>query len=148
MPLAPTGPLQLPDATHESTLVDVHVKVEEPPEATAVGVAVSATIGSWFTLTDAIAAALLPPGPVQVKEKIAFAVNTPVFCVPLLASVPLQSPDAVHEVAWAELQVSVDVLPAGITVGFAASCAVGSALTVIVMVAGGLVPPGPMQVSE
>jgi hypothetical protein len=148
VPLAATVPLQPPDAIHESALVDVHVKVEAPPEATAVGVAVSATIGSWFTVTGAVAAALLPPGPMQVKEKIAFAVNAPVFFVPLLASVPLQSPDAAHEVAWAELQVSVDVLPAATTVGFAASCTVGSALTVIVMVAGGLVPPGPMQVSE
>jgi hypothetical protein len=148
LPLAASVPLQPPDALHESALVDVHVKVEAPPETTAVGVAVSATIGSWFTVTGTVATARLPPGPVQVKEKIAFAVNAPVFFVPLLASVPLQSPDAAHEVAWAELQVSVDVLPAATTVGFAASCTVGSALTVIVMVAGGLVPPGPMQVSE
>jgi hypothetical protein len=148
VPLAATVPLHPPDAIHESALVDVHVKVEAPPEATAVGVAVSATIGKAFTVTGAVAAALLPPGPVHVKEKIAFAVNAPVFFVPLLASVPLQSPDAAHEVAWAELQVSVEVLPAATTVGFAASCTVGSVLTVIVMVAGGLVPPGPMQVSE
>jgi len=148
VPFAARVPLQPPDAIHESALVDVHIKVAAPPEATAVGVAVSATIGRGFTVTGAVAAALLPPGPVQVREKIAFAVNTPVFSVPLLASVPLQSPDAAHEVAWAELQVSVDVPPAATTVGFAASCTVGSALTVIVVVAGRLVPPGPVQVSE
>lgn len=99
LPLAASVPLQPPDAVHESALVDIHVNVEAPPEATAVGVAVSATIGSWFTMTGALASALLPPGPVQVNEKIAFAVNAPVFFVPLLASVPLQSPDAAHEVA-------------------------------------------------
>jgi hypothetical protein len=55
--------------------------------------------------------------------------------VPLLARAPLQSPEAAHEVAWVELHVRVDALPAATTVGFALSWAAGGTLTVIVIVA-------------
>jgi hypothetical protein len=56
-------------------------------------------------------------------------------CVPLTASAPLQSPEAAHALACAELQVSVDPLPKGTAVGVAVNCAVGSAFTVTVMLA-------------
>jgi hypothetical protein len=67
--------------------------------------------------------------------------------VPLAESAPFQSPEAVHPVAWVELQVSVEALPAGTTVGAAVNCAVGSAFTVMTTLAVWLVPPGPVQVS-
>lgn len=117
-------------------LVEVQLKVEVPPESTTVGAAVKATTGRGFTaviVIVAVAAALVPPGPVQVKENVALVVNAPVLRVPLLARSPLQSPEAAHEVAWVELHVSVDALPAATTVGFACSWAAGGALTVIVI---------------
>jgi hypothetical protein len=56
-------------------------------------------------------------------------------CVPLTASAPLQLPEAAHVLACAELQVSVDPLPTGTELGVAVNCAVGSAFTVMVMLA-------------
>ncbi len=67
-----------------------------------------------------------------------------VACVPLGDLAPLQPPDALQLVAFAEFQVKVLVLPPVTTGGEAASVAVGSTLTVTL--AGALVPPGPVQV--
>jgi hypothetical protein len=61
------------------------------------------------------------------------------------ANVP---PEAVHEVALVELQVSVDAPPLAIVVGFAISVATGLGATVTVAVAAVLVPPVPVQVNE
>ncbi len=71
--------------------------------------------------------------------------------MPLLARVPVQPPVAAHDAAFVELHVRVEEPPLGIAVGFAISVAVGAAgmgVTVTVTVATGLVPPGPVQVSE
>jgi len=70
--------------------------------------------------------------------------------VPLVVFVPLHPPDAVHDVALAETQVSVEDPPLAIAVGLAVSVAVGTGLvvTVTVAVATALVPPGPVHVSE
>jgi hypothetical protein len=69
--------------------------------------------------------------------------------VPLVALLPLQpapAPEAVHEVALVELQVSVEVPPLAMTEGFATNVAVGMILTRTVDAP--LVPPVPVQVSE
>jgi hypothetical protein len=75
--------------------------VDEPPEATLVGEALKLAVatGRWVTMTDAVAAGLVPPGPTQVRKKIEFTVSAPVLSEPLAASAPLHPPDAVHEVA-------------------------------------------------
>jgi hypothetical protein len=78
-------------------------------------------------------------------------VRAPVLCVPLAVFVPLQPPDAVHDVALVELQVSVEVPPLAIRLGLAVNVAVGMGLagvTVTVAPEAALVPPGPVQVSE
>jgi len=68
--------------------------------------------------------------------------------VPLVASAPLQPPDAVHESAFAEFHVNVELPPTATATGVAARVAVGTGITVTVAVACGLVPPGPVQVKE
>jgi hypothetical protein len=65
--------------------------------------------------------------------------------VPLVASVPLQPPEAVQEVASVEVQVRVEVVPGATDVGLAVTVAVGIICTVVVT--GWLVPPSPVQVS-
>ena len=72
-----------------------------------------------------VAAALVPPGPVHVKEKVVLADSAPVLCVPLTPSVPLHPPEALHEVAFAELHVSIADSPASIVVCDAVNVAVG-----------------------
>ena len=73
--------------------------------------------------------------------------SAPVFCVPLVDLVPLQPPEAVHEVALVELHVSVEAPPLATEAGFAASVTVGVGITVTVAVATLLVPPTPVQVN-
>lgn len=77
----------------------------------------SATVGRGFTVTVAVAAALIPPGPAQVKENTVVIVNTPLLCVPLLVSAPLHPPEALQDVALVEVHVSVEESPAAIVVG-------------------------------
>jgi hypothetical protein len=65
-----------------------------------------------------------------------------------VAFVPLQPPDAVHDVAFVELHVSVEAPPLATDVGFAVSVTVAAGTTVTVAVATLLVPPAPVQISE
>jgi len=66
--------------------------------------------------------------------------------LPLLANAPLQPPEAVHDVAFVELHVSVEDPPLAAVDGTAVMVAVGMIATVVV--SGALVPPGPVQVRE
>jgi hypothetical protein len=99
-------------------------------------------------MTVAPATLLVPPVPVHVKEYDVLAARAPVLSVPLVALVPLQPPEAVHEVAFVELQVSVEAPPLATVVGFAVSVTVGAATTMTVAPATLLVPPAPVQVIE
>jgi hypothetical protein len=139
-----------PVAVHEVALVELQVNVDVPPLAIVVGFAVSVAVGLGARVTLAVAAVLVPPVPVQVREYVTFTVSAPVDWLPLMAFAPANvPPEAVHEVALVELQVNVDVPPLAIVVGFAVSVAVGgTGPTVTVAEAALLVPPAPVQVSE
>ena len=79
-------------------------------------------------------------------------VSVPVLWVPEVAFDPDHVPEAVQEVAFVELQDSVEELPDATVVGFAEIATVGAGVTggvVIVTVADCVVePPAPVQVSE
>jgi hypothetical protein len=109
VPPAPSAPLQPPDAEQEVALVELHVKVEEPPEAITDGYTDSAAVGRMFTV--AVAGALVPPAPVHTSEYTVLALTGPVLELPLAVRLPLHPPEAVHAVALVELQVSVDEPP-------------------------------------
>jgi hypothetical protein len=68
--------------------------------------------------------------------------------VPLVALVPLQPPDAVHEVALVELHVRSDFPPLATDEGFVARVTVAAGTTLTVAVVTVLMPPVPLQVSE
>jgi hypothetical protein len=152
LPLVGNAPLQPPEAAHAVALVELQVSVEVPPLAIVVGFAsnVAVATGGAVTATMTVAAWLTPPGPVQVSEYDVFVVSAPVLRLPLVRNAPLQPPEAVHAVALVELQVSVEVPPLAVVVGFASNAAVGTggAVTATMTVAAGLTPPGPVQVSE
>jgi hypothetical protein len=74
--------------------------------------------------------------------------RAPVLCVPLGSLVPLQPPEAAHDVASVELHVSREAPPLATMVGLAVSVTVGVPDTVIVAEATLLVPPSPAQVKE
>lgn len=65
--------------------------------------------------------------------------------VPLLGSVPLHPPPAVHETALVEAQVKVEVSPGATTDGYTLKVAVGITLTVALALEE---PPGPEQARE
>jgi len=68
--------------------------------------------------------------------------------LPLTALVPAHAPDAVHAVAFAELQLKVDEPPTATEVGLADSETVGAGALATVTVADRLaLPPVPVQVS-
>ena len=56
--------------------------------------------------------------------------RAPVLWLPLVASAPLQSPDAVHEVASVELHANIEVPPLATVVGVALRDAVGCVIGV------------------
>ena len=148
LPLTAKVPLQPPDAVQDVALVELQVRVEAAPLTTAVGFAVKEAVGSRI-VTVAVAAALVPPVPVQVSEYVVLAVSVPVDWLPLVAFVPANAPPvAVQDVAFVELQVSVELLPLATEVGLAVSVAVGTGAMVTVADAAVLVPPVPVHVNE
>jgi len=94
-------------------------------------------------LTVAVAMLLTPAAPLHVREYEVLRVTAPVLCEPLTASVPLQPPVAVHELALVDVQLSVDALPLATDTGVAARAAVGT--TLIPALTGALEPPGPLH---
>jgi hypothetical protein len=128
--------------------VELHVSVEAPPLTTVEGAALSVAVGGAAIVTVTVATGLAPPGSVHVSEKVVSAVSAPVVWVPLVATGPLQPPEAVHAVASVELHVNVDAPPLATDVGAAAKVAAGTGSTATVVVAAVLVPPAPLQVSE
>jgi hypothetical protein len=114
-------------AEHDVALIELQVKVAVPPLAILVGFAVNMTVGMLAaTVTVAVTAAVVPPGPVQVSEYEASAVNALVSCDPLVAKVPPQPPEAVHDVALVELHVKVATPPLLTDIGDALKEAVGA----------------------
>jgi hypothetical protein len=74
------------------------------------------------------------------------AVSAPVDCEPFVGMAPDQAPEAVHEVALFEVQVSVELLPLLMALGPTLKVTTGAAgLTETVTVCTAL-PPAPVQV--
>jgi hypothetical protein len=66
-------------AVHEVALVELQVNMEVPPPAIVVGFAVRVAVGMVPIVTVAVAAALVPPAPLQVNEYVVLAVKAPVL---------------------------------------------------------------------
>jgi len=79
--------------------------------------------------------------------------SAPVPCVPFTGSVPLQAPEAVHEVALVEDHVKVDPLPLATLVGLAlidtvgGAVAVGEAVLTVTVADWTVLPPVPVHVN-
>ena len=130
LPLVDFTPLQPPEAAQEVAFVELHERVAVLPLVRLAGFARSDTVGAGavpaVTVTDVVALPL-PPAPVQDRLKLVVAANAPVALLPLVATVPLQPPEAVHDVALVELQLRVAALPEAMLVGDALSATVGAA---------------------
>ena len=138
-------PVQLPDAVQLVAFVELQVSVEEPPDAMLIGDAVSVTVGACAIVTVAVCD-VEPPVPEQLSVYVPLADSAPVLCVPDVAWVPVQLPDAVQLVAFVELHVNVDESPDAMLVGDAVSVTVGACAIVTVAVCEAE-PPVPEQLS-
>lgn len=67
-PLGAFVPLQPPEAVQVVAFVELQVSTDVLPLASAVGLAVSVTVGTGTTVTVADCRPVVPPGPVHVSE--------------------------------------------------------------------------------
>ena len=96
-PLVASVPDHPPEAVHEVTSLEDQVKVEVPPLATLLGLAVSITLGVAAAVTVIVTDCdVEPPVPVQVSVNCVVAVSAAVSCDPVVGSSPLQPPVAVQ----------------------------------------------------
>jgi len=91
----------------------------------------------------------VPPAPVQLSVKDVLAFNAPVLCVPAVALLPLQPPDAVHDVAFVEVHVRLLLPPLATEVGDADNATVGAGVVAVTATdaLAWAVPPAPVQLS-
>ena len=86
-----------------------------------------------------------PPTPVHVSVYFVVVLSAAVFCEPLMASVPLQPPEAAQEVELVEDQVNVEAAPLARVVGLAVNVTVGAAAVTVTVAVCAAVPPAPVQ---
>ncbi len=110
----------------EVAFVEDQVNVELPPLATVLGLALSATVGCGADTETVADCAADPPAPVQVNVYFVVAVRVEVACEPLIASPPLQPPEAAQELAFVEDQDNIEVLPLVTVLGLALKATVGA----------------------
>jgi hypothetical protein len=93
-------------------------------------------VTDWFAL---------PPAPLQLSVKVLVMVSGPRGSLPEVALLPVQAPEAVQEVAFAEDQVSAEDPPLVTDVGFAASDTVGAGGVTVTVADALATPPSPVQ---
>ena len=145
-PLRARLPDQAPEAVQEVALLLDQVSIEAVPDLTVLGLALSVTTGDevgTVTVTDCVAE---PPPPVQVRSYSVVLVSAPVDQVPLVATAPLQAPEAVHAVASVELQVKLELAPLVTVVGAAVNVTVGAGSVTTTSADCEAEPPVPVQV--
>jgi hypothetical protein len=138
-------PVQVPEARQEAALVDDQVRVEDPPLAIDVGLAVSETVGAGgitVTVADALA---VPPSPVHARVNVLVIVSTPLDWLPEIALLPVHAPEATQDVASVEDQARVETPPLAIDVGLAVNDTVGAGGMTVTVAEALPVPPGPVQ---
>jgi hypothetical protein len=97
--------------------------------------------------TDTVAdCAADPPAPVHVSMYLVVVVSAAVFCEPLMASEPLQPPDAAQEVAPVEDHVNIEVAPPATVLGVAVKVTVGAGVVTVTVAVCAALPPAPVQV--
>jgi hypothetical protein len=148
-PIVACVPLQPPEAVHEVALVDDQLSIDAAPLVTVLGAAARVTDGAGVVTETVADCAALPPAPLHVSVYVAPVLSAPVDDEPLVALLPDQAPEAVHEVALVAVQLTVELAPLATVLGFAVTVTAGAeaaAVTETVTVCVAL-PPAPLQVS-
>ncbi len=90
------------------------------------------TLGAGAETVTVVDCCAEPPALVQVSVNFVVAVRSPVRKDPLVGSLPLQPPEAVQVSAWVAAQVSVEVAPFLMVLGFAVKEVITGAAAVTV----------------
>jgi hypothetical protein len=121
-------PVQPPEAVQEVAFELAHCSMADCPEVNDVGEAVNCVIcaaGGVGALTSTCTERWAePPAPAQDSVKVALAASPLICWLPLVDFVPLQPPEAVHEVACSLDHESVVAAPLAMEVGDAESVTV------------------------
>jgi hypothetical protein len=121
--------------TSEVAAVLVAVSVDIPPAATEVGFAVRVTLGGTGVTVIVTVAVALAPGTVAVAVYVVVEAGV-TDCVPPVAETTYRLPSdpvIATAAAFEALILSIDAVPATITVGFAVSVTAGPRLTTAVL---------------
>jgi hypothetical protein len=89
----------------------------------------------------------LPPAPLQLSVKVLVAAIGPRVSLPEVALLPDQAPEAVHEAAFVDVQLSIDDAFAVTLLGAAVSDSVGAGLVTVTVAEALALPPAPVQLS-
>jgi hypothetical protein len=147
-PRTALAPDQAPDATHAVALVELQLSTELAPVPTVLGDALRLTVGDGAVTDTIVDWVALPCGPVQVNVKVDFSDSGPLDCVPLIAFLPDQAPEATQDSASSENQVSVEAPPGLTVVGVALRTIAGADRATEIVVDCVTDPAGPVQVSS
>jgi hypothetical protein len=113
-------------AVQDAAFWTVQFRVELPPVATVINVALNWIAGSGsVTVTTALAFAV-PPGPVQDSVNVVLALSAADTSLPLVALVPVQPPLAVQVVAFVDDHARLVDEPVVTEIGIAVSVTVGT----------------------
>lgn len=140
-------PDHAPVAVQDAALLVDQVSSVLLPLGMVLGEAVNTIVGSGGLTETVVDCDALPPAPLQVRVNVEFEVRAPVDCDPLVGRVPDQAPEAVHEVALVEVQVSVVLLPLVTLACLAFKLTVGEDALTDTVVDCETLPPGPLHVS-
>jgi hypothetical protein len=147
VPLTGSVPLHAPEAVHAVALLADQVTVEVPPLVTLVGLALSEMLGGVAETVTVADCDAEPPAPVQVSMNFVVAVRADVVVEPMVASLPLQPPEAAQEVALVDVQFNVAPPPLAIVLGLALKLTVGAVAVTETVADCVALPPVPVHVS-
>jgi hypothetical protein len=119
-------PLQAPDAAQEVASIEDQERVDAAPLLTVLGFALSETVGSGIVTVTLADCEALPPLPLQVRVKVESALSAPLDAEPFRGSLPDHEPEAAHDVAWVDDQLSVVLFPLTMVLGAALKVTVGA----------------------
>lgn len=145
-PLTALLPDQSPDAEQVVAFAADQVRIELLPLLIVLGAALRLTMSTGAVTVTVADCDALPPSPVQVRSYSVVLVSAPVDHVPLVATAPLQPPEAVHAVASVEFHVNSELAPVVTVEGAAVNVTVGAGAVTTTWADCEAAPPDPVQV--
>jgi hypothetical protein len=146
-PPVATDPLHAPEAVQAVALAEDQLRVELAPLDTPLGLALIVTVGAAADIVTVADCDADPPAPVQVIVYFVVAERADVAFEPRVPTLPLQPPEAAHDVEFVDDQVNVDAAPLLMVLGFAESVTAGAVWLTETVVDCVALPPAPVQVS-